>query len=503
MIALRRIFAAFCICLSGVAYALTPGERLVLFSGKILPVFQTNLLLGVLPSQISFSRAGNATMYDSTGKLTYAPNNLLLQSNTFSDAAWFAARMTINSGAADPSGGTTAFTFVPTAVSGSHVVGQNALAVNGNGLQSIVVKASGYSKVALKESASTGKYASFDISGGTYLAGTDDAHSITSLGNGYYRVSMNVNSADSQGLSLYVLAPAYTTGDPAGSSFTGDGTSGVIVYTATVSAVTYETTPRAQDQVITTSAAYYGPRFDYDPATLSARGELLETASRTNIVLWNRDLTNAAWTKSATVTVAKNQTGIDGVANSASSITGGAVSATNIVYQPITLASSTRAQSAWVKRLVGSGVVNMTTDGGTTWNAITVTAGWTLVQFSQAAVTNPSVGFQIVTLNDSIAVDVVQNETGTSATSSIITTTASVTRAADVPGTNAPLTAQLAAGYSIIQTKNEATGTVARTAYAPGAFAWPAFGWVQSMAVYAPSVPASYVNAHLTVNGPY
>lgn len=36
------------------------------------------------------------------------------------------------------------------------------------------------------------------------------------------------------------------------------------VTSATLSAVTYETTPRPQDQVITAASAYYGPKFDYE-----------------------------------------------------------------------------------------------------------------------------------------------------------------------------------------------------------------------------------------------
>lgn len=41
-----------------------------------------------LDSRITFSRGSNATLVDSTGRLTYAPNNLLLRSQEFNDAAW-------------------------------------------------------------------------------------------------------------------------------------------------------------------------------------------------------------------------------------------------------------------------------------------------------------------------------------------------------------------------------------------------------------------------------
>lgn len=170
------------------------------------------------------------------------------------------------------------------------------------------------------------------------------------------------------------------------------------------------------------------PRFTYGLESTTFQGLLVEEA-RTNVVLQNRDLTDAAWAVS-NVTAAKDQTGIDGSANSASSITATAIDGT--ILQSITLASSARYQTAYVKRLVGTGTVNMTMDNGTTWTPITVTAAWTRVSIPSQTVTDPIVGFQIATSGDSIAVDVVQNENGAFITSAIPTTTAAVARAADV-----------------------------------------------------------------------
>jgi hypothetical protein len=73
----------------------------------------------------------------------------------------------------------------------------------------------------------------------------------------------------------------------------------------------------------------------------------------------------------------------------------------------------------------------MTQNGGSTWTAVTVTSDWTRVTIPSATVTDPSVGFRIVTSGDAIAVDGVQCENGEFSTSVILTTTASVTRAAD------------------------------------------------------------------------
>lgn len=131
--------------------------------------------------------------------------------------------------------------------------------------------------------------------------------------------------------------------------------------------------------------------------------------TRTNVALHNRDLTNAAWVKSNT-TAAKNQTGILGVANGASSLT--ATAGNGTCLQAITLASSERFQTAFVKRLVGTGVVNMTMDNGSTWTAVTVTSDWTRVSIPTQTLANPTVGFRLVTSGDSIAIDYVQNENG-------------------------------------------------------------------------------------------
>ena len=190
---------------------------------------------------------------------------------------------------------------------------------------------------------------------------------------------------------------------------------------------TYLSCSRASTAYAPTSANSL-TQFGTDTLRITDLG-LLREAARTNVVLWDRDLTNAAWTKT-NVTAAKDQTGPDGVSNSASSIT--ATAGNGTALQSITLGSSDRFQSAWVKRLIGSGTINMTMDNGSTWTAITVTAGWTRVTIPTQTLANPIVGFRIVTNGDSIAVDFVQNEDGTFGTSPIETTTASTTRASDV-----------------------------------------------------------------------
>lgn len=168
-------------------------------------------------------------------------------------------------------------------------------------------------------------------------------------------------------------------------------------------------------------------QFSNDVLRITNKGLLVEE-TRTNVVLWDRDLTNAAWTPT-NITPLKDQTGPDEVSNSASSLL--ATAGNGTILQSITLASSARFQSAYVKRLIGSGTVNMTMDNGATWTPITITSNWTRVTIPTQTLANPTVGFQIVTSGDKIAVDFVQNEDGVFISSPIATTTTIVARASD------------------------------------------------------------------------
>jgi hypothetical protein len=163
-------------------------------------------------------------------------------------------------------------------------------------------------------------------------------------------------------------------------------------------------------------------------ATLT--GYLSEPAA-TNLVLHCRDATNASWTKT-NITAALDQTGIDNAANLASSLT--ATAANGTCLQAITT-SGTRSLSGYVKRLIGTGPIEITRDNGTSWTAITSSINsstYTRVSIQGTSVTNPNIGFRIVTSGDAIAIDYVQDETGDIITTPILTTTASVTRNEDI-----------------------------------------------------------------------
>ncbi len=159
---------------------------------------------------------------------------------------------------------------------------------------------------------------------------------------------------------------------------------------------------------LTTAASAYGGYF--------AEGAGTQLVTPTASI---RDMTDASWVKGATMTAALTGTGIDGVVNSCSRLTGGAVAATNTVFQTLTAAASSRTYSVWLKRVTGTGTINLTEDALGTATDVTAslnTNTFTLVSVT-ASVLNASFGIQIVTNGDVILADFNQFEAGAFATS--------------------------------------------------------------------------------------
>jgi hypothetical protein len=226
---------------------------------------------------------------------------------------------------------------------------------------------------------------------------------------------------------------------------TDAGITDVWLYGIQVEVVTGQADQTASEYVSAgvLSAPYHGAGIDgvkhfstnKDGSAISASSLLGYHAERamTNNLLWARDLTNAAWAKT-NITAAKTATGIDNAANSASTLTAGAADATILQTVAPKPATAARSFSAYVKRRTGSGNVYITRDGGTSWTDITSSLGasWARVKIENTTVDGPVVGFKIATSGDAIDVDICQDEAGSEAWSPIVTTTAAVTRNAEL-----------------------------------------------------------------------
>jgi len=192
----------------------------------------------------------------------------------------------------------------------------------------------------------------------------------------------------------------------AGSGTTSAGTATRVIATTGSLTLTASGSPTLlQVYEGTADMAYVaGPISEYPQAGI------LVAEGRTRETLQPRDLTQASWTKT-NVTAAKTALGVTGAADSATTLT--ATAANGTVLQAITSASANRAFSAHVRsRSASNLIIDMTCDGGTTWQAVAVNAAYLRLAVTQATVTNPSYGFRLRANGDSIDVDFAQGEIG-------------------------------------------------------------------------------------------
>ena len=172
------------------------------------------------------------------------------------------------------------------------------------------------------------------------------------------------------------------------------------------------------------------PRLDYyTSGGVTGCPALLVEPAATNLALHSRDLTNAVWS-GTNVTAAKNAVGADGVASGATTLTATAASGT--VLQALSHASQSRVFSAYVRRVTGTGAIQMTTNGGTNWTTVTISSLYTQVACAAQTVASGTIGFRMAVSGDVIEVDFTQGEVGPVATSPIPTTAGTGSRSADV-----------------------------------------------------------------------
>ena len=271
-----------------------------------------------LDPRISFSRASSAVSYD--GKtVAKAEENLFQYSQEFDNAYWAKSAATVTANAATaPDGTTTADKVIPSTDATWHRFNSSVSFPTGAYFVSFFCKPDGYKKVAIRENAIAGSYASFDAEAGTVLATgnispiTVSNAAISVLSDGWVRISAFFTAASgTPSFGCYVLDDSYTTGNPV-VNYAGDGTSGMLFWGAqaeqrsSVTAYTPTTTQPITNYIpVLQTASANTARFDHDPVTGESLGLLVEE-QRTNLLTYSEQFDNAAWVKS-NVTVTANQ----------------------------------------------------------------------------------------------------------------------------------------------------------------------------------------------------
>ena len=457
MLALRRLLVAFCVVLSGVAYALTPGERVVLFSG-IKPVWQANFLSPVLvasqtlPSGLTYTKSGSipATLFDSTGKLTYQGNNLSPYINYTGVGSGYwninsTATVTQNNMAA-PDGTLTAARIVVDGTAVNQGVYLNNVAVVGRTeIFSVYLKGAVGGEVVQIGDASSRTNVTLTTSWVRYNA---PAHAALSTADIIY-------AQNNTAMTFYAVWPQ-------------------------LEAVTYQTSPSAF--LPTTTTAVFAPRLDTNPATLSPAGLLVEE-QRVQLLQKSGDLSASPWASytagSGTAAISANSVVAPDGTTSAAKVTINrttAVSDYAEYYQNFTGTAASYTASYYVKadgvgdvgKTIAIALYNGSVVAATT--QITLTSTWTrytvTATLAASASCNTSIGYLagVSSQTGTVNFDVWggQAELGAFSTSYIPNPTSStVTRTADVVTfSGVPLAAfKSATGSFVAQTQLRANDT--------------------------------------------
>lgn len=229
---------------------------------------------------ITFSRGPNAMVTDNTGRLTYALNNLCSTSefpNGVIDAPTRGGLLTATTFAGLNSN--TGLAFGYDGVTGTYAYKTGLVVAGTTYIFSVYVRMDDGAAPTFGASDGSSGLNSFAIIIGGSLP-NPLTYNVQFVSPGLYRVS---------GVLTISSVSVNTTGIV---KYASNNNRTFKLSGYQLEAVTYQTTPSTYTW--TTTTAYYGPRFDYDPVTLQPRGLLIEE-SRTNLML-NSTSFSTNWT---------------------------------------------------------------------------------------------------------------------------------------------------------------------------------------------------------------
>jgi len=277
---------------------------------------------------LTFTRSNDtATRVGPDGLIEKVRTNVLTYSNDTNNADWSRVGATSTSGQSGYDGSSDAWLFSATG-GGSHYALQSK---TDTGILTFSIYAKQGTSKGIRIAINGGgdHWANFNLDLGTQIgtaASVIDTE-ITSVGGGWYRISVTANKTTTFGWGVvYILDSSFAT------AFTAAGE------TIYIQDAQLESGDIATDYIATTTAAVSVgpvanlPRLDY---LGSSCPRLLLEPQRTNSLTYSEQFDNAAWTKAADVTLAANYgTSPDGYQNAdrvvATAATGG-----HIVFRAI------------------------------------------------------------------------------------------------------------------------------------------------------------------------
>lgn len=393
--------------------------------------YKTSKVYSVKPTDgtgdLTFSRSNDtATRVGPDGLIEKVRTNLILQSETFDNAAWDKVTTTISANTtANPIDGTVNADTINLGAGTTQKFIAQVISLNGNYTISVYLKAGTHQFAQILLGTDSTPFANFDLVNGTASASGSTA-TIVSAGNGWYRCSMAFST--STGNSVFILA----SDSLATSRFQITSSTGTLI----AFGYQLETGDIATDYIPTTSAAVSVgpvasvPRLDY---LNSSCPRLLLEPQRTNLLTYSEQLNNANWGSFQSASVTANTTiSPDGYQN-ADTITFSS-DPSSLIFQNYTSTSSTFTISVYAKSSTGKKFCFRNFDGvGVVRSSdFTTTSSWQRFSFTfTSALANVAICNEVGGNVGSIQVYGCQLELGAYATSYIPTLGAAVTRGAD------------------------------------------------------------------------
>ena len=312
-------------------------------------------LLSTLDPRITFSRTSNATRTDSNGRVGWAPHNLLTNSEDFEAAAW-------NKG------------------TGGSIAANTVVAPDGT------TTADAYTWAT--------STTSFAFLSQTVSSVSTNQHTFaiwlkrpTGSGNRALRLAISDTTTSTGNSNDIVVTESWQQFTFSRASGTSTGSVGVGLNTPTGSP---PATAIAAGDVVQVWGAQLnvGALQSYNPTTPK------------NLLGYTQEFDNAAWTKTTATITANTAAGPDGYAT-ADTVTAAAANA--VIGQAWVSVTAPYTFSIWMKRVSGSGTIEI--NGGASWSTASITSEWQRISVTQNVTAGvPSVGIRIGTSGDVIQV---------------------------------------------------------------------------------------------------
>jgi hypothetical protein len=265
--------------------------------------YKEGKLYSVIPSDgsgdLSVTRATTATRVNSAGLVELVPYNLFTYSSSFSNAAWGKINASVTGGQSGYDGTTNAFLLSDNSANGVHLIAQTPI-VSGQHTISIYAKANSLNWVWLRGvQNSLNVRAWFNLSTGTIgNVETNGTANIESVGNGWYRCSLTIANHQSGFEFYYGVSNANNV-----ESYIGSGQSIFVQDAQLVEGSTAKDYQKTETRLNI-------PRLDYSNGTCPS---LLVEPQRTNLFTYSSSFDNAAWTKVSSTATANTTISPSGI----------------------------------------------------------------------------------------------------------------------------------------------------------------------------------------------